>query len=96
MELYASKLQILSKIIGYRSAGRLAGLSAAPARNRNGKDDFGGKWKILQDNKTIMDFLEGRHHNCQVWEELSPSGCRPRVIILLRPDNCDVSLLKSP
>ena len=80
----------------YRSAGRLAGLSAVAARNKNGKTILGGQWKILQDNKTIMDFLEGRYHNCQVWEVLSPSGCRPRVIILLRPDNCDVSLIKSP
>ena len=50
---------------------------------------------VLRYYYTIMDFLEGRHHNCQVWKVLSPEGGSPRVIILLRPDNCDVSLLKS-
>ena len=58
MALYASNSQILlSKIIGVLDVSLVCRL------RRRGIETVrtivGGKWKILQDNKTIMDFLEG-------------------------------------
>ena len=38
----------------------------AVVSNKNSKTNFSrDKRKILQDNKTIIYLLEGRHHNCR-------------------------------
>ena len=51
--------------------------------------EFSGRTKPGIRKVRLLRFL-------RIIKQLCTSYSRPRVITLLRPDNCDVSLLKSP